>query len=244
MGITVSSVFDDVRQMVAKENGYVSISDFNKLSKRAENRLLDWGTGRIEGTFLPQMYTTQKDKDFVAPFITKYKAMLSDDGTISKPEDYYLFENLYGLSLEEAACDEDEKECGDTDSQKIKKDTIELLNGSEFAFRLNTRIKGLKPSVQKAICKEVGSGFEFAPEELAGVTLEYVRYPVYAVAVGMIDPTYNDEVINPNASTNYEWGEYARDMLVWIICDLFFDTIRESAGKSMNMATGGAVKNP
>ena len=246
MGITVSSIYEDVLFEISKANGELTITDFNRLSKRAENRLLDWGTGRIEGTALPQMYTTQKDKDFIAPFITTYKAMVSNEGAITKPADYYLFENLYGLSLEEATCDEeDESECGDdkTDLEKVNKNQIRLLDGDEFTLRLKSRIKGLKPSVEVPIAKEIGSGFEFAPTELAGVVLEYVRYPVYAVAVPMLDVTYNEEVINPAASTNYEWGEYARDMLVYIIVDLFANSVREGSLKNMNAATGGAVKN-
>lgn len=245
MGVSVSSLYDDVLRMIAKGNGELSITDFNSYSRRAENRLLDWVTGRVEGNTLPQMYTTQKDKDFIAPFIAKYKAMVSDDGAISKPEDYYTYENLYGLSLENAKCDgESDGECGDEDEDIVQSNPIKLVDGDEFTRRQKSRIKGVTPSVDNPIAKEIGAGFEFAPKELAGVVLEYVRYPVYANAVPMIDPVYNEEVINQAASTNYEWGEYAREMLVWIICDFFFNSVREAAGKTMNLATGGAVKQP
>lgn len=242
MGISVKSVFDDVQDQIGKENGAVLMSQFNRLSKRAENRLLGWITGNVEGNALPQMYTTQKDKDFVSPFITDYKNMLVD-GKLTKPDDYYLYENSFGLSLEDMQCEgeEDETDCEDDDSgkNKVLSNQVTLLNGDEFNIRKKTRIKGLKPSFEKPIAKEVGNYFEFAPDELPAVVLEYVRYPVYANIVSKIDATYNEEVIDEALSTNYEWKEYARDMLVYLIVDFYTNTTRDGDLKNMNAATGG-----
>lgn len=240
MGITIKSVYDDVLFQISKENGVLTISDFNRLSKRAENKLLNWVTGNLEGVTLPQMYTTQKDKDFVSPFIAEHKAMLVG-GKLDKPDDYYLYENSYGLSLEDIECvgEEDDKECGEGEEKnKVLSNQATLLNSDEFNLRKKTRIKGLKPSVEVPICKEVGNSFEYAPDELPAVVLEYVRYPLYAVAVGAIDATYNQEVIDEAASTNYEWKEYARDVLVWIIVDMFSNSTRDGDLKNMNAQTG------
>jgi len=244
MGISILSVYNDVAQQIGKANGDLSITDFNRLSKRAENRFLDWVTGKIEGNILPQMYTTQKDKDFVSPFIVAFKSALTDS-KITKPTDYYLFENMYALSLKEvlcddedgdSSCDDEEKEVS-ADSSNIKKDVIELLDGQRFYVRAKSKIKGLSPSLKKPIAKEIGNSFEFLPNELGGVVLEYVRYPIYAVAVITDDPIYNIEVIDETASTDYEWKESAREMLVWIIVDLFSNSVRENALKTFNQAT-------
>jgi hypothetical protein len=243
MSITISSVFDDVRRAVAKENGYCSISDFNAWSRLAENRIIDFITGRIDGISLPQMYTSQKDKDIVSPFIEKYKSGLDSEGQITKPANYYTYDNMYALSLKELECDEDDIDSAcdddkkqDADTSNIEKTVIELLDGHAFYIRAKSRIKGLAPSMKKPIAKERGNYFEFLPNEIGGVTLEYIRYPIYGVAVGMMDNVYNEEVIDPNASTDYEWNENARNMLVDIIVDFFADSVRESALKNMNAA--------
>jgi len=235
--ITIKSVFDDVRFLIGKENGYISISDFNRLSKMAEDRLLDWITGRVEGNILPIMYINQKDKDYVSPFITPYKTSLVD-GKITKPADYYTYENLFALIVEDIICDEDDVECGSNDDvAEITKVPVKLLDGDQFVSRLTSRIDGLRPTDKKPIAKEVGNYFEFAPNALAGVVLEYIRYPKYGVAVGMIDQIYNEEVINEGASTDYEWGEYAHKFLVQIIVDLFINSVRDTAMKSFNDTT-------
>jgi len=243
MGISISSVKDDVDQQIGKANGSLTITDFNRLSRRAENRFLDWITGKVEGNILPQMYTTQKDKDFVSPFIVAFKSALTDS-KITKPTDYYLYENMYALSLKEVLCDEDgsDSSCDDeekevsADSSNIEKDVIELLDGQRFYIRAKSKIKGLSPSLKKPIAKEIGNSFEFLPNELGGVVLEYVRYPIYAVAVSEIDPIFNTEIVG-SSSTDYEWKESAREMLVWIIVDLYSNSVRENALKTFNQAT-------
>ena len=239
--IIISSVYNDVQQRISKENGELTISDFNRISKLAENRIIDFITGKIEGNVLPQMYTTQKVRDFVAPLVEEYKAV-PVNGRITRPEDYLLYENMYALSLKETGCDDEENSCDDNDEQEadstgIVKTEIQLLNGDVFRIRAKSKIKNMKPSIEKPIAKEVGNFFEFSPDGLGGVVLEYVRYPVYAVAVGMMDDTYNIEVIDPAASTNYEWNENARAMLVDIMVDYFSNQVREVALKNMNAAT-------
>lgn len=241
MGITVSSVYNDVLQEISKENGVLTITDFNRLSKRAENFIIDYITGRIQGDTLPQMYFTQKVKDYVSTFIKQYKAALDSEGRITKPSDYYMYENMYSMSLDvNTSCDEEEKDCDadDTDNAgSIKKVQVELLDGDKFTKRLTSKIKGLAPSVNKPIAKEVGNYFYFAPQGLEGVSLEYVKYPVYAVAVAGVDPIYYNEVIDEALSTNYEWGEYARNLLAYVIVDLYSNSVRESALKQFNNST-------
>ncbi len=244
--ISISSVYNDVQQIISKDNGELTISDFNRLSKLAENRIIDFITGKIEGNVLPQMYTTQKVRDFVSPLVEEYKAV-PVNGRITRPEDYLLYENMFALSLKETGCDDEENSCDDNDEQEadntgINKTEIQLLNGDVFRIRAKSKIKNMKPSLEKPIAREVGNQFEFLPDGLGGVVLEYVRYPVYAVAVGMMDDEYNIEVIDPNASTNYEWNENARSMLVEIMVNYFSDQVREQSLKLMNDST--SKKNP
>lgn len=241
--IKVSTIYDNVQYQISKENGYLSFTDFNKLSKRAELRLLDWVTGRIEGNVLPQMYVTQKTKDAVAPLITKYPTSLDKDGFFAKPLDYYHYENMYALVLENIVCDEDEAGgCGENETKNnIVLYPIQLLDGDKFLYRQNTFIKDLKPTEKKAIAKEVGLGFDILPKAIGGVKLEYIRYPKYAVAVGKIDTIYNDEVIDESASTDYEWSEYATEALVYFIVDFFSNHTREQASKQFNQLTNKEV---
>jgi hypothetical protein len=241
MGITVSSVYNDVLQEISKENGVLTITDFNRLSKRAENFIIDYITGRIQGDTLPQMYFTQKVKDYVSVLIKEFTAGLDSEGRITKPTDYYMYENMYSMSLEEGeSCDEEELDCDKNDIDNtggIKKVQVQLLDGDKFTKRLSSKIKGLSPSVNKPIAKEVGNYFYFAPKELAGITLEYVKYPTYAVAVGVIDTIYFNEVISNTLSTNYEWPEYARNLLAYVIVDLYSNSVRENALKQFNNST-------
>ena len=241
MSIPISSIYDDVRQGIGKEQGELTISDFNRISKLAENRIIEWGTGKIEGNTLPQMYTTQKVKDFVSKFITEFKAV-PVNGRITRPSNYLTYENMYILSLKDSGCEDEENSCDDNDEQEtdtsgIIKTEVEILDGDEFRIRAKSKIKNMAPSLRKPIAKQVGFDFEFLPDGLGGVVLEYIRYPIYAVAVGMMDDEYNIEVIDPNASTDYEWNENARNLLVDIMVDYFSNEVRDGNLKNMNAAT-------
>lgn len=242
--LTVKSVFDDVQFNLGKENGYISITDYNRLSRRAENRLQEWITGDIRGNVPPEPYNTQKNKDFLDPFITSYKSVVDGNSQITRPTNYHSFENLHSLSLKETGCETNEGcEEEETEQGIVIKRPIELLNGDEFNIRATTYIDELKPSEIRPIAKQMGRRFEFLPTGLLGVVLEYIRYPQYAVAVEMIDDEFNEPVINEAASTNYEWDENARELLVWFITDLVSNHLREQALKQFNSATGKTV-NP
>lgn len=232
----VSEVYTSSLDRINKdENSYMSIAMFNRFSKLAELRILDWLSGDVANEKPPIPFLSQKNKDWLSLFIAKYPAHVTS-GAISKPVDYYVYDNLYKLgSPLPADCDEDisDKESCNT--------PIEILDNDAFNIRCNTYIEELKPR-NKPIAKEIGDGFEFAPRDLGSVTLEYIRLPKFANIVSKPDPVYNDEVPDENASTNYEWPEFALEPLVYFISDLFFNHTREKAGKEFNIQTGKTVR--
>lgn len=246
--ILASSIYNDVIHQISKEeNGDLSYSDFNRLSKRAELRLLYLITGDIKGGIPPEPYLTQKNKDWLAPLITKYSNSLDANAQITRPADYYGYENMYSLSSIElegqadTGCDEDgdDTKCDDDNSEEeaqasVNKVPIELLDGQQFYYRAKSYISGLRPSKSKPIAKEIGRNFEFLPTNLAGVTLEYVRYPVFAEIKTSTDIIYNDLIVNEGTTINYEWDESVRETLVYIIVDLFANRVREQSLKQFN----------
>lgn len=238
MPISISSVYADVQFQIHKDNGTLTFTDFNRLSVRAENRIQEWLTGDVRQGINPYPFGTQKNKDLLAPFITTHKSILDSEGRIEIPSDYCSYENMYSLSLENI-CD-DKVSCDDKKTE-ISKIPIELLDGQAFYYRANTFISGLKPSTKKPIAKQVSNQFEFLPKDIQGVVLEYIRFPKYGTVVTTIDPIYNEEVIDEAASTNYEWDEKAREMLVYFITDLYSNHIRETALKQFNDSTGKTV---
>lgn len=240
--IPVSNMYMDFLHQIQKEE--IGVEDFNRLSKLAELRLMYWVTGDIRGGVPPEPYITQKNKDYVSPFIEKYKTTPNEDGEIIKPAGYYQYENMYALFLSgNDGCSEEDTEGsegddGATEETEIKKVAIELLDGQEFYYRVNTYIKDLKPSIKKPIAKQVGKGWELLPNGIPGVTLEYIRYPKYAVLKVKEDPVYYNIVPDETNSINYEWDENAHDILLFFIVDYYFNSTREQAGKQTNLATG------
>ena len=239
MSLSVSSVYQDAARDSANkdENGYLSYEMFNRMSKRAELRLLNYLTGDVQNDKPPIPYLSQKNKDWLSPLIVPLNTSLDTDGKFSKPDNYYGYENMYALTLEESVCDEDEYiDCDkeESDKNRIKRYPITLLDGDKFNKRATTYIKELKPTEKKAIAKEVGNDFEVLPKEIAGVILEYIKYPVFAKIVSENDPDFNDEIISETASTNYEWGEWAREALVYFITDFFSQHIADISLKQMN----------
>ena len=236
--ISVSSIYksvvlDDVN---AAENGDIGFDQFNRLSIRAEKRLIDYLSGDVENQKPPTPYTSQKDKDWLSPFITPFPTQVKG-GYIAKPADYYLFENMYMLS------GSDPVDC-DTDTEvEICNTPIELLDGGQFNKRCETYIKGLAPSFKKPIAKEVGNRFQVLPKDLGSITLEYVRYPVYAKIVSKLDPIYKQEVIDESKSTNYEWGDWAEELLIYFLSDAYSRHTRETALKTFNSAIGKTVRD-
>lgn len=213
-------------------NGTLSFERFNRLSKRAELKLIDWISGDISGEKPPEPYTTQKDKDFLSPFITKYPAQIVN-GAITKPSDYYGYENMYRLGNKLSADCEEEAPASDGCNT-----TIELLDGSQFNERCNTEIDELKPSFNLPISKLVGKQFEFIPNDLGSVVLEYIRYPKYGEIKTKMDTVYNEEVPDPATSIDYEWDDKAMNLLIWFIVDMFCNHNREQALKQFNAITG------
>jgi len=237
--ITVKSVYEDVvlDNVNESENGSLTLSMFNRLSKRAENRLFDYLTGDIEGVKPPTPYTVQKLKDILSTFIVKYPAQVAG-GKLTRPNDYYTYDSMVMLGSFNATSDCDEE----VDVVEGCNTPIEVLESSAFDARCQTNIIGLKPSFKKPIAKLVGDTFEFAPADIGNVVLSYVRFPKYAVIVSKMDTVYNEEVIDEPLSTNYEYSEFARELLIYFISDFFATHTREKALKEQNMATQKTVR--
>lgn len=217
-------------------NGEMSYESFNRYSKHGELRLMDWITGDITGQNPPEPYITQKNKDWAATFIKKYPAQVID-GIISRPKDYYGFENLYMVGSyirKNSDCNDDEPEY---DPSNESNQVIELLDGVEFNRRSTTHIKLLRPSFKKPIAKSVGDNFEFIPKDIGAVKLEYYRYPKFAEVKTKVDELYNNEVPDPLTSINYEWDEKARTILIWFIIDAYANRNSNQAMKQFNQAT-------
>jgi hypothetical protein len=238
--LDIISLYEDVARDQANkdENGYLSYAMFNRMLQRASNRTLGYITGDSSGVVPPLSYSTQKAKDFIAFLITKYPAQIVN-GVIQRPADYYSYENLYTLELDRTGCEDDDTDCDeDSPKPKIVKYPVDMLDGQQFYTRTQTYIKGLKPSPQKAICKMVGNTIEFEPAELGSCVLEYIRYPIAGQIKTMIDPIYYNVVADPATSVPCEWGEWARQILIFFITDSFANHIREQALKQFNMASG------
>jgi hypothetical protein len=232
----IKSIYEDVADVIdLNQNGSLSFGRFNRFSKRAELKFIDWLTGKIDIPNLPQPYQSQKNKDWVSPFIVPLPANIVD-GTIVVPPDYYLYEHLRRIGSKlDADCEEDENDNGIV--TKKCDPIITMLDSAAFDMRCNTYIDELRPSPNNAIAKRVGNKIEFRPSDLGSIVLEYIRYPLYGKVVTKVDTTYNEEVIDETLSTDYEWGEYARNHLVWFIVDEFANNSRERAVKENNLAS-------
>ena len=232
----IADVFESVKfQVHTPQNGELTFADFNRRSKIMEVKMLGWLTGAVTEDKKPEFvtpYDSQKSKDWLSPAIKKYRQNL-EDGVLVKPEDYYSFENLHFLLLQDANCENEE------DDQKIKRVPIRLLDGDKFNERANTYIKSLQPSLKVPIAKEVGDSFEFLPLELGSVELEYVAYPEkYGNIVTKIDSVFKEEVIDEAATQNYIWGEWAVEVLSWFIVQDFGIRVRDNALFQMNQVKG------
>lgn len=233
MGTPVSDVYNLAVQLLLKEaNGELSFELFNELSPSAELKVMDWITGDIKGQQPPEPYNTQKNKDWLSPFIEPFSTSVVS-GKITRPENYYGFENMYLLGAYNTPtdCDNEDEE---TEQQTQCNTPIELLDGSQFYVRCNTYIDGLQPSFTKPIAKEIGKQFEFIPKDLGSIVLEYYRYPKFAKIVSTIDSVFMNEVIDVNASTNYEWDLKTKNLLVYFIVDSFANRTSNQAQKQFN----------
>ena len=237
--IEVISVYEDVaRDNVNKEeNGYLSYEMFNRLSRRAELRLLDFLTGDVANVEAPIPNLSQKNDDWISPFVVPVSLPVVG-GFVDRPADFYGYENMYLLNKKVAECEGDEEE-----EREMKNIPVELLSKQKFYNRCNTFVKTLKPSISKPIAKLIGKKIEFSPKDLGNIVLEYYRYPKFAEVVSSVDLKYNDEIADPAKSINYEWDEQVRELLVYFITDFFSIHIRERELKGLNQQTGKLVRD-
>lgn len=231
--ISVVGVYNDVRFRVNKENGFLSTQEFNDASWMAQLSMIDWITGGSSGTEVPQLYLNQKNRDWISFLIEKYQVTVSD-GIFTKPVNYYLFENLYKVNGPTTIVID-----GSPVAMDIPDYPISLLSNNKFNVRANSNIEELKPSLDSAISKMFLNKIQILPKNIGDVILEYIRYPIKSLLVTVRDTTYQEDVPNENASTHFEWGEYARGLLVWFIVDEIANHTREGALKQFNTASGG-----
>lgn len=233
--IPVAEVYLDCADDInIQENGAFNYDMFNRFSWRGQLRLMDWLSGDVSGVIPPEPYRTQKNRDWLSDFVVSYKANVVD-GIITRPQDYYLYQDLFVLKGNLTDCDDDEK--------IIEDDPVTLLSNDKFKVRAKTNIKRLKPSHGKPIVKQVGRTFEWKPIDIGSVKLEYIRYPAKAIIVTKLDTTYNEEVPDEDASTDFEWNENARGILCWFIVDSFNNRTREQGSKQMQLQTGKTVRD-
>lgn len=230
MSLSIVEIYDDVVKDTANadQNGQINYAMFSRLSRRAELRLLDWLSGDVANERMPAPWVTQKNKDWLSPFIKKYPTQVIN-GFISRPSDYYLYEDFYRIGSKVS------DSCDDEDLVDECNTPIEMLDGQQFYERCRTYIEELKPSIYKPITKLVGDKFELRPKDLGSVELEYIRIPVFGSITGIVDPVFNDEV--PDVIVNYEWDERSRPLLVWFIVDEYSNHTREQALKQFNQAS-------
>lgn len=228
------SVYNDFLFEINKDGGYLSESEFNGISKRAELKFLDWISGKLSGE-VPQPYTTQKVRDWLS-IVTKKVNLQVNQGKITKPDDYYGWENafLLGDYYKAPDCEDDDENIPEGTIVSDCNVPIELLSNNAFYTRCNTSIKGLQPSFTKPICKMVGNEVEFVPKDMGSITVEYIRYPVYAELKMILDTVYNNMVPDPATTINYEWPEFAREYIIWFLIDIFSNSIREQSLKEFN----------
>lgn len=242
--ISVVSIFNDVAfdDINRDENGDLNFDMFNRLSRRAELRLLDYLTGDVEDQKPPAPYLTQKNRDWIAHLIVTLKANVNE-GKLILPDNYYAWENHY--IMKKAECENENhihNNCGVP---------IEILNSSKFTYRCNTYIRSKKPSLQRPIARLVGNEvkekegdkrLEYAPVDLGSVMLEYVRLPQFAQVVSKMDTVYNNQVPDEVKSKNYEWPEAVRDLLIFFITQGFGRHTREDAIQQQNAVIGKSVR--
>lgn len=224
----IKEIYDDCIDTIGTDqNGDLSFSKFNRFSRRAELSIIDWLTDNNDVIPAPPF---QKNKDWISTFIKKIPAQVTN-GIIPKPDNFYGYDNFYRLGNKvEADCEEEE-------NTQMCNTPIEILDGQQYYVRCNTYIEEKKPSFKKPISKMVGNTFEVTPNDLGSVVLEYVRNPIFGKIVSKLDTVYNEEVIDENLSTNYEWPEGCRQVLIWFIVDMFSNYTREQAIKQFNQAS-------
>lgn len=234
----IISLYEDwARDSVNKdENGTADYEMFNRVVLRASTRLLNYLTGGTDGEAPPFSYDVEKAKGFIAFLITTYKQQVVN-GIMPKPDNYYSFENLYTMALKETGCEEP-KDCDDENNgvNEIIYREVDVLDGQEFNVRAGTNIELLKPK-NKPIAKEIGKNFEFLPIDTGNARLDYIRYPIAGTVNSVPDPTYNDQIADPATSIDCEWGEWARELLIFFMTDSFANKTSQQSLKQNNILT-------
>lgn len=220
-------VIDDANKDMS---GDVSIARFNRYLWRAQLKLMDWLSGNFDNKNYPppEQVSTKKTRDWLAPFLVKLPKQVSN-GEIERPTNYYLFKDLYRLKGVSPECIDEYNE----DDIKVVKVPVELLDSGKFNNRCDTKIRRLDPLV-KPIAKLSGAGFEFAPDDLGSVLLEYYRYPVKAEVVAVYSAQYNNEEPNEAASTPVEFNEGCRPYLIYFLNMEFSKNVREVGFQQQN----------
>lgn len=220
----VISLYEDVRDTINKEeNGYLSYAMFNRLLHRSELDLLRFLTGDlVDAKDFPMPYQKQKNKDYLAPFITPFNAVNDFD----LPKDYFTYERLFKLGTKQIDCETNE--VIEEESCSIN---IGIYNQDVINNRCSSYIKSIRPSVNKPIAKIVNNRIEIFPKNIGSVRLEYIRYPKFGEIKTVHDNTYNDEIADEATSINLEWSEWAREYFINSIANKFATHIRESALK-------------
>jgi hypothetical protein len=237
--IPVVDIYNDVTQdnINVSENGDMPISMFNRISRRAELRIIEFLTGDISGIKPPMPDITQKNRDWLSPFVAQYPVNVTN-GQVDRPSDYYTYDNSYRISgYNKVDCETDQ-----VSFEKGCDIPITILQPQAFKNRCNSYIKSLRPSFKNPIAKLTGKKIYIEPYDLGSICIEYVRYPVFAKIVPKIDDTYKEEVPDLTKSQNYEWDEAARELLIWFITDTYSNRTREEALKQMNYQTGKLVR--
>ncbi len=232
--ISIKELYEDVAKDSANEyeNGSLLFDRFNRFSKRAELLLMDWLTGGAAPDNLPTPYLTQKNKDWLSPFIKQAKGQVVG-GEWTRPADYYQKDNFYRLGPPV----EDDTDCNEDKEPSACNTTIHVYDGKEFNYRCNTNIDELKPSYNKPIAKQIGKTFQVAPLDIGSVGLDYIRYPLFAYIVGSVDQTFNEPIVGPT-SRDYEWDEAVRSILIFLITDMFANNTANGSLKGNNVESG------
>lgn len=234
--MNIVSVFQDCEDRINVEtNGQFSLKMFNRFSRIAELRLLEWLTGDINAMMPPEPYLSQKNKDWLSPLIKKYPANVVD-GELVRPKDYYRYESLSSLS--------GNFDCEDDEQLVVVKTPVKILSSRDKFYGLvRTNIESLKPTIEKPIALLSGNSFEFFPTDIGSVKLEYVRYPIYGMIGIRFDEDYQQEVPDEDSTIDYEWGEWAREILIYFIVDSFSNRTREQALKQVNVMTNKTIRD-
>lgn len=228
MPIKVETLFIAVSQQTnSDENGQL-FTCFNPFLEMAELAIMDWLTGKLDKNGspfpAPSKFLTQKNKDFLSPFIVK-KDDNFKEGIIAVPKDYYTFESLRVAWLN--------KDC-DSNGAPYNWHDVTLLNSDKVANRLNSSIAGIKPTEERPIAERIATDLVLHPENMDGQhKLIYIRYPKFGKYVTKIDTRFNDAVYDEANSSDLEWEQSLMNYFVDKIMEYF--SIRNGAVEQFQM---------